>query len=66
MYKVYLRDAKRGFQISRVVTLTKKQDALIRPTQVCRLGLTWRKCSNEGQASERKVRNAIMYETRRC
>jgi transposase len=30
MYKVYLRDAKRGFQISRVVTLTKKQEDILK------------------------------------
>ena len=30
MYKVYLKDPKRGFKISRVVTLTKKQEKIIR------------------------------------
>ncbi len=30
MYKVYLRDAKHGFQISRVVTLSKKQEAIFK------------------------------------
>jgi transposase len=30
MYKVYLRDAQKGFQISRVVTLTKKQELILR------------------------------------
>ena len=30
MYKVYLRDGKRGFQISRVVTLTKKQEDILK------------------------------------
>lgn len=30
MYKVYLRDAKHGFQISRVVTLSKKQEAILK------------------------------------
>ena len=30
MYKVYLRDAKRGFQISRVVTLSKKQETILK------------------------------------
>jgi hypothetical protein len=30
MYKVYLRDPKRGFQISRVVTLTKKQEDILK------------------------------------
>jgi transposase len=30
MYKVYLRDPKRGFKISRVVTLTKKQEKILR------------------------------------
>jgi transposase len=30
MYKVYLRDPKRGFKISRLVTLTKKQEKILR------------------------------------
>ncbi len=30
MYKVYLRDAKRRFQLSRVVTLTKKQELILK------------------------------------
>ena len=30
MYKVYLRDAKHRFQLSRVVTLTKKQETILR------------------------------------
>jgi hypothetical protein len=30
MYKVYLRDARRGFQISRVVALTKKQEDILK------------------------------------
>jgi len=30
MYKVYLRDAKHGFQISRVVTLSKKQETILK------------------------------------
>ena len=30
MYKVYLRDAKRGFRISRVVTLSKKQESILK------------------------------------
>ena len=30
MYKVYLRDPKRGFQISRVVTLNKKQETILK------------------------------------
>jgi hypothetical protein len=30
MYKVYLRDPNKGFKISRVVTLTKKQEAILR------------------------------------
>ncbi len=30
MYKVYLRDPKKGFQLSRVVTLTKKQELILK------------------------------------
>lgn len=30
MYKVYLRDARKGFQISRVVTMTKKQESILK------------------------------------
>lgn len=30
MYKVYLRDAKKGFRISRVVTLSKKQELILK------------------------------------
>ena len=30
MYKVYLRDDKKGFKVSRVVTLTKKQEAILK------------------------------------
>lgn len=30
MYKVYLRDPKKGFRISRVVTLTKKQETILK------------------------------------
>jgi len=30
VYKVYLRDAKHGFQISRVVTLSKKQETILK------------------------------------
>jgi len=30
MYKVYLRDAKKGFQLSRVVNLTKKQELILK------------------------------------
>jgi hypothetical protein len=30
MYKVYLRDAKRSFQISRVVNLTKMQEDILK------------------------------------
>ena len=30
MYKVYLRDGKKGFQVSRVVTLTKKQQLILK------------------------------------
>jgi hypothetical protein len=30
MYKVYLRDPKKGFKISRVVTLTKKQETILK------------------------------------
>jgi hypothetical protein len=30
MYKVYLRDPKHGFQISRVVTLSKKQETILK------------------------------------
>ena len=30
MYKVYLRDAKHRFQLSRVVTLTKKQELILK------------------------------------
>ena len=30
MYKVYLRDAKRGFKLSRVVALTKKQEIILK------------------------------------
>jgi transposase len=30
MYKVYLRDARKGFQVTRVVTMTKKQEAILK------------------------------------
>jgi len=30
MYKVYLRDAKRGFKLARVVALTKKQETILK------------------------------------
>jgi hypothetical protein len=30
MYKVYLQDEKKGFQVSRVVTLTKKQEVILK------------------------------------
>lgn len=30
MYKVYLRDSKKGFQLSRTVTLTKKQELILK------------------------------------
>jgi hypothetical protein len=30
MYKVYLRDSKNVFKISRVVTLTKRQEAILK------------------------------------
>ncbi len=30
MYKVYLRDQKKGFQVSRVVTMTKKQELILK------------------------------------
>ena len=30
MYKVYLRDEKKGFKVSRVVTLTKKQEDILK------------------------------------
>lgn len=30
MYKVYLRDSKKGFELSRTVALTKKQEAILR------------------------------------
>jgi len=30
MYKVYLRDAKHVFRLSRVVALTKKQEAILK------------------------------------
>jgi hypothetical protein len=30
MYKVYLRDTKKQFRISRVVTLTKKQETILK------------------------------------
>jgi hypothetical protein len=30
MYKVYLRDSKRKLQISRVVTVTKKQEEILK------------------------------------
>jgi len=30
MYKVYLRDARKNFQLSRVVTLTKKQEVILK------------------------------------
>jgi transposase len=30
MYKVYMRDIKKGFKISRVVTLTKKQETILK------------------------------------
>lgn len=30
MYKVYLRDTKKGFQMSRVVTLSKRQEAILK------------------------------------
>jgi transposase len=30
MYKVYLRDSRKGFQLSRVVTMTKKQESILK------------------------------------
>jgi hypothetical protein len=30
LYKVYLRDPKKDFQLSRTVTLTKKQETIIK------------------------------------
>lgn len=30
MYKVYMKDSKKGFQLSRVVTLTKQQETILR------------------------------------
>ena len=30
MYNVYLRDARKGFQISRTLTLTKRQEAILK------------------------------------
>jgi transposase len=30
MYKVYLRDARKGFQLSRVVTMSKKQESILK------------------------------------
>ena len=30
MYKVYLRDERKGFQVSRTVTMTKRQEALLK------------------------------------
>ena len=30
MYKVYLRDTQKGFVLSRVVTLTKQQESILR------------------------------------
>lgn len=30
MYKVYLRDTRKGFQLARVVTMTKKQEAILK------------------------------------
>ena len=30
MYKVYMRDTKKGFEVSRVVTLTKKQENILK------------------------------------
>jgi transposase len=30
MYKVYLRDAQKGFQVSRIVTLSKKQERILK------------------------------------
>ncbi|MEW6233765.1 MAG: hypothetical protein AB1656_00120 [Candidatus Omnitrophota bacterium] len=30
MYKVYLRDARKNFQVSRVVTLTKRQESILK------------------------------------
>ena len=30
MYKVYMRDTKKGFKISRIVTLTKKQEHILK------------------------------------
>ena len=30
MYKVYLRDAKKNFQLSRIVALTKKQELILK------------------------------------
>jgi hypothetical protein len=30
MYKVYMRDTKKGFNLSRVVTLTKKQETILK------------------------------------
>jgi len=30
MYKVYMRDTKKGFEVSQVVTLTKKQENILK------------------------------------
>jgi len=30
MYKVYLRDARKGFQLARVVTMTKRQESILK------------------------------------
>src|SRR3990167_8438760 len=30
MYKVYMRDTKKGFEVSRVVTLTRKQENILK------------------------------------
>jgi len=30
MYKVYLRDSKKGFKVSRIVALTKQQEKILK------------------------------------
>jgi transposase len=37
MYKVYLKDPKKGFRIGRTVTLTKKQEVILRTISPCLL-----------------------------
>jgi transposase len=37
MYKVYLRDPKKGFKVSRVVTLTKRQESILKTIDRCLL-----------------------------